>query len=445
MVQPINYTALQTDPNAALMQGIKTGLTLETIGQERQQQQLAQQAAQQQQQASLLMQRVLSDPNATASDYGAISAINPKFTESIKAQWDRLDTSRQQQSLGDASKLFSALQAGRPDVALQSVETQLKAAENSGDTMRAQQFKAMRDMIQQAPDYARTIIGSTIAATPGGDKYFTTLKTLGEEGRAAAKAPAELLKATVEARYADSKAKADIANTLSQIEERGGRLGLDRDKFNLEFDTTLNKLQQGGGAPALSAGMEKLQAESVGNSITAKTVSDKASGLATALREADAKAVGKPGRWLIENSKRITGNENAYTGMRQEYVRLRNQGLLSDLPPGPASDKDIGLMKDGFPSEDQSPEYIANWLDSFSKVQKAVAQKEEAKAEWISSVGALRNTPKDIDVMGVRVPSGMSFTEFVRKGIKPEAAAQGAPATPGAAPAGQPRYLQYGK
>lgn len=415
MVQPINYTALQTDPNAALMQGIKTGLTLETIGQERQQQQLAQQAAQQQQQASLLMQRVLSNPNATASDYGAISAINPKFTESIKAQWDRLDTSRQQQSLGDASKLFSALQAGRPDVALQSVETQLKAAENSGDTMRAQQFKAMRDMIQQAPDYARTIIGSTIAATPGGDKYFTSLKTIGEEGRAAAKAPAELLKATVEARYADSKAKADISNTLSQIEERGGRLGLDREKFNLDFDATLTKLQQAGGAPALSAGMEKLQAESVGNAITSKTVSDKAAGLATALREAQTTVGGKPLRWLAENAKRITGSEDSITALRQEYVRLRNQGVIADLPPGVATDRDISLVREGFPDDSANPEYIANWLESYGKVQKAVAQKEDAKAEWISNVGSMRTTPKDITIGTTTVPAGTSFTEFISR------------------------------
>ena len=418
---PINYTALQTNPNEALMQGIKTGLTLETIGQERQAQQLAQQAAQQQQQASQLMQRVLSDPNATAADYGAISAINPKFTESIKAQWDRLDTSRQQQSLGDASKLFSALQAGRPDVALESVEMQLKAAENSGDAQRAQQFKAFRDMIQQAPDYARTILGSTIAATPGGDKYFTSLKTIGEEGRAQAKAPAELLKSTIEARYADSKAQADISNTLSQIQERGGRLGLDREKFNLDFDQTLTKLQQNAGVPALSAGMEKAQAESVGNALTAKTASDKALGLATALREARTTVGGKPLRWLAENSKRILGSEDAYTGMRQEYVRLRNQGLLSDLPPGPASDKDIGLMKDGFPSEDQSPEYIANWLESFSKVQKAVGQKEDAKAEWISSVGSMRTTPKDIQIGTTTVPAGTSFTEFIGRTQGPQA------------------------
>lgn len=238
MVQPINYTALQTNPNEALMQGIKTGLTLETIGQERQQQQLAQQAAQQQQQASLLMQRVLSNPNATASDYGAISAINPKFTESIKQQWDRLDTSRQQQSLGDASKLFSALQAGRPDVALESVETQLKAAENSGDTMKAQQIKAVRDMIQQAPDYARTIIGSTIAATPGGDKYFTTLKTMGEEGRAQAEAPTELAIKRVDLLKRGEDVGLTKAQTLKTIKETE-KLGADIQKAAMEL--------QGGG------------------------------------------------------------------------------------------------------------------------------------------------------------------------------------------------------
>jgi len=419
---PINYTAMQVNPSDALMQGVKTGMTLDAIGMEKQQQQAALQAQQAAQQGQRALQMVLSNPNATVQDYGAVAAINPKFRDSIKDQWDRLDSGRQQAVIGDASKLFSALQSGRADIALETIETQLKAAENSGDTQRAGQIKMYRDMIKEAPDYARTMIGASIAAVPGGDKYFTSVKSMGEEGRAADQAPAELakkkadaIKASVEARYADPKIKADIADTWSKIAERGDRLGLDREKFNLDFDTTLEKLKRGQGVPELSAGMEKLQAESVGNSITSRTASDRASGLAEALVSEKNTVGGRPLRWLAENAKKITGSEDGYTALRQDYVRIRNQGLLSDLPPGPASDKDIALMKDGFPSENQSPEYIANWLKSYANVQKAIAQKEDAKAEWISGVGSLRTTPKDITIGAVTVPAGTTFTEFIRR------------------------------
>lgn len=417
---PVNYTAMQVNPADALMQGIKTGATLDAISLEKQQQQQALQAQQAAQEGQRALQMVLSNPNATVQDYGAVSAINPKFRESIKEQWDRLDTSRQQSLMGDASKLFSALQAGRADIALETVEAQLKAAENSGDKQRAGQIAMYRDMIKEAPDYARTMIGASIAAVPGGDKYFTSVKNMGEEKRANEQAPADLakkkadaIKAAVDARYADPKIQADIADTWSKISERGGRLGLDREKFNLDFDTALEKLKSAQGVPALSAGMEKLQAESVGNSLVSRTASDRATGLADALLAEQTNVGGRPLRWLAENSKKITGSEDGYTALRQDYVRIRNQGLLSDLPPGPASDKDIALMKDGFPNENQSPEYIANWLKSYANVQKAIAQKEDAKAEWISAVGSLRTTPKDIAVGSVTVPAGTTFTEFI--------------------------------
>lgn len=420
-MNPINYTAMQTDPNQALMQGLKTGMTLDAISMEKQQQQAQLQAQQQQIQNQRALQMVLSNPNATAQDYGAVASMNPKFRETIKDQWDRMDSTKQQTALGDASRLHSALSSGRADVALELVETQLKAAENSGDQKRAAGIKMYRDMIREAPDYARTMIGASMAAMPGGDKYFTSVKSQGEETRAAEAAPAELAKkkadatkAMVEARYADPKIRADINNVLSQTADRGERLGLDRDKFNLEFDSKLAEIQGKQGV-SLSAGMEKLQAETVGNSLVAKTASDRAEGLAQALKAESTAVGGKPLRWLAENAKRVTGAEDAYTALRQDYVRIRNQGLLSDLPPGPASDKDIGLMKSGFPGEDQTPEYIANWLESYAKVQKAIAQKEEAKAEWISNVGSLSNTRKDIAMGDVTVPAGTSFLEFIRR------------------------------
>jgi len=427
-MNPINYTAMQVNPADALMQGLKTGVAIDEIGMQRQQQQMAQQAQQQQLQAQQALQMVLSNPNATVQDYGAVASINPKFRETIKEQWDRMDAGRQQSALGDASKLFSALQSGRTDIALATIEDQLKAAENSGDKQRANTIMMYRDMIKEAPDYARTMIGTSMAAIPGGDKFFTSVKSMGEEGRNADQAPAELakkqadaIKARVDARYAEPKVKAEIADTWSKIGERGDRLGLDREKFNLDFDSKLEELKGKQGTPSLSAGMEKLQAESVGNSLISRTASDRATGLADALMAEQTTVGGKPLRWLTENAKRITGSEDGYTALRQDYVRIRNQGLLSDLPPGPASDKDIALMKDGFPNENQSPEYIANWLKSYSNVQKAIAQKEDAKAEWISGVGSLRTAPKDLTIGNVTVPAGTSFTEFIARTQKADA------------------------
>lgn len=205
-MNPINYTAMQSNPQDALLAGVKTGLTFDAIAAEKQ----AREFTMKQQQAALdaqkALQTVMSDPNATPEQYGAVSAMNPKFRESIKDQWDRMDSGRQQTFIGDASRMFSALQSGRSDVALQLADTNLQAAENSGDKAKVQQLRMFRDMIQKAPDIARTMIGSSIAALPGGDKFFSSMKSAGEESRLAALTPAELKLKNAEANIKGAEA-----------------------------------------------------------------------------------------------------------------------------------------------------------------------------------------------------------------------------------------------
>lgn len=449
-MEPLNYQF--ADPQAAILNGIKTSAALTGMqqqAQDRQAQQqqalLAQQAAQQQQ---MELQRLAMNPNAGHRDYAAVMTRYPALAEHLGKAFKVMDEGTQQNTLQFGTRVYAAQMAGNDDLAAQLMEERAKA-----DPAQAQHYTTMAKLIRESPATARTISAMGLAGAMGPDKFATAFSTLGTEARAEQKQPAALakdtadaVKAQAEAGIAPAKAEADLAKTREEVRASRVRLGLeaqrlalDGDKFNLDFDTKLEELRQKRvGGISLSAGMEKAQADSVGTALVAKTASDQAAGLAQALTAESTVVGGKPLRWLAENAKRITGAEDGYTVLRQNYVRLRNQGLLSDLPPGPASDKDISLMKSGFPSEDASPQYIADWLTSYSKVQKAIALKEEAKADWISAVGAMKTAPQDIEVMGVRVPKGTSFLDFVRQGVKPEAAAD--------KPAAKTGYLQkYGK
>lgn len=411
------------DPLQATMGGLRLGAGLNALDAQKQEQAMQQQAMQQQGQQRQLFMSVLSNPNATASDYGAIASFDPKFRETIQDAWTRKTTEQQNNILSLNSRVYSALQNKRPDIAKQLALEHVTAMKNSGASdSEIQAAQSMADMVDQAPDYARVLVGSTIASTPGGDKVFSSYKTMGEEQRATEKQPLEL-----------GKMRVDIQDTVSKVAERGERIGLDRDKFNLDFDVKLQELKGKQGAPALSAGMEKTQAEGVANALSAQDLSTKALNLADAIRREG--QWGGAATWLTSKAKDAAGFDGGMNALRREYVALRNKGVIEGLPPGVATDKDIELIKSGFPSENASQEVMANWLESFSRVQKGNALKEEAKAEWISNVGSLRNAPQDIEVMGKTIPSGMSFNDFIRKGLT-EATEQRTQ---------RPRYLDYGR
>jgi hypothetical protein len=271
-MSPINYTAMQVNPQDALMQGVKTGLTFDAIAQQAQQQEIAIQQQKQALTAQQALQDVLSNPNATPAMYGAVSAMNPKFRESIKDQWDRLDTAKQQSFMGDTSRMFSALQSGRGDIALQLAETQLKAAENAGDQEKAKQLRTFRDMIEKAPDVARTMIGSSIAALPGGDKYFSSMKTGGDESRAAALAPSELAIKVAEARTKGVEAKnaptrVGLENQTAEEKILSERNKREIDRLNVEIGQADSETKRG----QLILERDKLMATQVKDQTTATT------------------------------------------------------------------------------------------------------------------------------------------------------------------------------
>ena len=132
----------------------------------------------------------------------------------------------------------------------------------------------------------------------------------------------------------------------------------------------------------LSALAEKQLDLAINNAITAGNAATSYDSLAEQFKNLDAQggAVASVGRRFRE----FTGLENAETQLRQEYAKLRNSQVVKDLPPGVASDKDIDMIKEGFPKDTASPAYIASWMESMAKVQRADMMFNEFKANYIS-------------------------------------------------------------
>lgn len=111
--------------------------------------------------------------------------------------------------------------------------------------------------------------------------------------------------------------------------------------------------------------------------------------LADNLRKADM-AGGLKSTWT-EYVKEQTGNQDEITALRKEAKQIANSEGIKNLPPGPATDRDIEIVMAPFPTEKASPEYIANWLGAMARLNEKRAQYAEFKADFISANGSVRN------------------------------------------------------
>lgn len=91
-----------------------------------------------------------------------------------------------------------------------------------------------------------------------------------------------------------------------------------------------------------------------------------------------------------EYIKEQSGNQDEVTGLRKQVMQIVNSEAVKNLPPGPATDRDIEMVRAPFPTEKASPEYVANWLGAVARLNQKRAEFSEFKANFISENGSLR-------------------------------------------------------
>lgn len=275
-MDPLNYQFV--DPQAAILNGIRTsaGLTqMQQQSQDRQmvlqQQQIAQQQALQQQ-ADL--RALAMNPNAGHADYARAMTLYPGISENLGKAFKVMDEGQQQNTLNFGSRVYAAQLAGNNDLAAQLLEERAKA-----DPAQAQHYSTMAQLVRQSPGAARTISALTLAGAMGPDKFATSFQNLGTEARADQDQPADLAKKIADAQKAgadavtaqvaagnaptatvlgneekrqtilSAEAQRQVASFNAQIaaansETERGRLTLERDKFVQEQSLKTNQVAQ---------------------------------------------------------------------------------------------------------------------------------------------------------------------------------------------------------
>lgn len=424
-MQPMDYRIQVQSPFEGAIQGVQAGVNLAGVmdKQAEQQRQLELQRQMQTDLGGLAMK--VKDGTAGAQDFASTVVKYPQLSEHFKRGFDMMSADQQQSRLGQATQVYAALNANKPEIAQQLLAEQEAAARNSGTEKDAQAAATLSKLISMSPETAKTSTGLMLSSVMGADKFTATFTGLGSEQRAQEKQPFDVATAAATAQQKvaearntperlsleNSNTRATIRNIDSQIGERSQRLGLDRDKIQSEVEMKLYELGQKQGQ--LTDDAKKI----VNDSTVAATTADQASGqmldLATRMEnEAMGSGLTAKGGELY---KQYMGSQDAVTSLRQEYTRLRNTQAIKMLPPGPATDRDIDLAMKGFPDETADPKTMASFLRGMAKLNQYSAVNESAKAEWVNSVGHLGKPKTDITIDGVKIPAGTTFVDFARQ------------------------------
>lgn len=424
MPDPIDYSSAFNVPSPiqSFTQGLQGGLAVQQAG--------FQQA---QMQRTMALQRALMQigQNPQPQDIAQLSVMFPEMSEQFKRSYDMLTPVQQQQRLQAAIPVYAAVQNGQTDTAAQMLNERADALENSGQQQEAAQTRAMAQMVQQHPQTAKLTMGTLLASTMGPDKFAQAFSDIGTQQRADEKQPFDVEKAAGEAASAQAAGavarqtipqqvqQATLRNQdlASQISTRSGNLALDRDKLTTETKLKLMELARKPGLIDLSPGAETLVNDSVQSATLNRQSAAQMTDLANQIETADPASGVHANAW--EWLKNTTGNQNYISNLRQEYNRLRtSQSIQSLKGVGKITDTEMGAAMKGFPSDTADASQIVPFLRGMAKMQQYSAAVDDAKSEWLTSVGSLGKTMREVEIQGVHVPAGTTFQNYINTKIK---------------------------
>lgn len=195
------------------------------------------------------------------------------------------------------------------------------------------------------------------------------------------------------------------------------RLALDQQEFGFKMQQAQEKAQQLiSEAPKLSVNMEKGIETAVNNATASSNSANSMSALAQQFRAE------KPTTGLFGNAQnmfaKLTGSDTTLRDLRIRQNALVNSQVLKFLPPGPATDKDVEIVRQGAPTDMDNPETVARWLDAMANLERRNAQFNEFKAEWMSANGNPGQSRNGGQILGLDVKKGESLGSAVKRYIE---------------------------
>ncbi|OEN32199.1 DNA transfer protein [Escherichia coli] len=295
--------------------------------------------------------------------------------------------------------------------------------------------ESVAEMHVNDPQGFQRLAGSMALFSLGHEKYFDIKDQM--EGRDIERGK---LAETIRSNQAGEALQARGQNLSYQSAMTGHniaaqRLALDQQEFGFKMQQAQEKAQQLiSEAPKLSVNMEKGIETAVNNATASSNSANSMSALAQQFRAE------KPTTGLFGNAQnmfaKLTGSDTTLRDLRIRQNALVNSQVLKFLPPGPATDKDVEIVRQGAPTDMDNPETVARWLDAMANLERRNAQFNEFKAEWMSANGNPGQSRNGGQILGLDVKKGESLGSAVKRYMSMNTDA--APAQD-STPSGEPR------
>lgn len=374
----------------------------------------------------------------------------------IQEQRQLMDARQQQMQLKqDEAQQAAAMQ--------QQFAADLQAAYQEPDQIQAlgkvmTMYPAMADNIKkgldvyQGPDRQRNLISLAQAAAAAHDDDLVATRAVVEQNmplfmtmpEQVRKNPAMFKRAVMTQLAAMGKEGQDVLTSMgwtpkAQLEQQ--QFGLEKQKFqsaqqkqefdqkiaqrNLELEARGVAVQEGqlqqslmkAQNPELSAGLQTLVDKSVTDSVAAAGTASQMRSLAQQAKQAQWSG-GSATQWN-EAFKSLIGGEDAQTRLITQIEGVLSKEVLSNLPPGPATDKDVALARKAVMKATANPQELAQALEAAARLQDKSAAIQQAKADFISENGGLGKAKRDIVLSdGLTIPSGTAYSDVLKSAAK---------------------------
>lgn len=392
-LQPIDYSSAGLQ---ALQGGLQTGLGLREASMRQQlfDQQLAEQENQQQFGVALKSAWESGDNKAMVD----LIASNPEQAESIQKMIGVRDQ-QQRQTIGNvASQLTAALDSGNVQGAAGVIQSNAEPLKAMG-----QDPAILLQQLQQDPTALRKGADSLMLLTMTPDQVMDYKQKLEDQQLRRDQMAVQMRGQDIQLRGQNM-----TASTAAQ------RLAFDKGKFDIQMQEAADKADQlKMEAPKLSVNMEKALDSAVGDAATSRSTAASMEELASRW-ETEKPTAGIFGSAQSTWSK-MTGSDTGLRDLRIRTSQFLNSQALKYLPPGPATDRDVELAREGVPTNMDDPTLVANWLRAQARNEKRAALYNDFRAEWISAQGNPGQAKAEANISGLDVKKGESFASAAKR------------------------------
>jgi len=430
MVQPIDYTVKTVDPTEAFTKTLGMYQGLEQNQQSIEANKLTIEAARQKieadkagqerlRQVGELVNKAVS-PGATIDDVrnALVFASTPEQSNALKSIYETMDKTKKQNIVNANLPVYAALVNGQPGVAIPLLEQRRDAYANSGDTANAAKHSAWIDAIKADPKAADAVqveMGALLAAdsefgAPGVEAVLKQRKAKPEFELATAQARREgaLADTAVE--------QAKIAPAMAKLEQQSKAVGIQLDQARIkEIGNSIkvaNENLKMAKEAAKGLGVKlPVATQALVNKVATDSVTNQQMGL-NYIDFANRVAGSNVRGGFFGNANKflegIGGNPDL---IRVEATKLINSDAMTGLPAGAASDKDVAMVREGYPNNANAAT-LAQFFRGTAKVKLIQAQTQSNTAEWLTMNGTLGPARAPMIVGGRQVKAGETFTKF---------------------------------